>query len=285
MGGSFGCIILATVAYVAGQTSSKTRLLRLTILQVFSLIAASISPPVMGELLDYLGTPITLFINSFLSGFNLIYCIIFLPNFPESRSSSKKGTRFSFDNYHSDNTFETQDNRLLDVSNSSEDENILKKNLCSVLVEQFRNTIDLYTRNRKWLFRDSQLEIVKPENYDDSAIQSTRMHQVPNNAVRLRILLLGFFTVCVPLFDPQVLVLYMLNSPLCWSQAMIGLYTGLSTLVCAIGSVFLTKLFGFCFDHTSIAILCCIVCAFSRIYVYFVQDTLMMFLGLPHLLS
>lgn len=233
-GGAFGCIILATVAYVAGQTNSEKRLLRLTILQVFSLIAASISPPIIGEVLDYMGAPITLLIISFISGFNLIYCITFLPNLQDPKVPIEQAQRtvLNEDNVEHDE----EEDRLIDVYNSMEEDKPIKTNACSIVAKQFRNTLELYTRNRKWVLKGKDLLIVKPDDYKPSSVQYIKTHLLPNNAVRLRILMIGFFTVCTPLFDPSVVLnMYLLNSPLCWSQSIIGLYAGLSALVCAIG--------------------------------------------------
>ena len=263
-------MILATVAFVAGQTNSKNRLIRLTFLQVFALIAASLSPPIVGQLLEFLGQPITLLITCCLSGFNVMYCIIFLPNFPSSKSRENQ-TAFQ------DNNPINGDSRLIDAVN--DELKTRRKNLFSIIRDQFKNTIELYNSNRKWVLKGNEIEIVKTEAINEVALESGK-HHIPNNAVRLRFLLFGFFTTCIPLFDPQaVLNLYLLNIPLCWDQGTIGYYTGLSTFVCAVGSVSLTRLFEICFDRPSIAIICCAVCAISRIYIFFVQDTLMMFIG------
>ncbi|ESN98126.1 hypothetical protein HELRODRAFT_177365 [Helobdella robusta] len=298
--GSFGCILLASNAYVMEQTTSKNRLFRLAILQLFYMTGGSVSPFIMGPLVTYVGPVLTMLISSSVSLLSLLYCLFFVPKKKEainSGISSVDADENLIDNDISSplpnsisqasvNSRTTTSNEVLD-----DDVELIQNvtphssSVFSLMSSYIKDTFSVYSIKKRKPIRSPS-----PSNYGTvtngtltnstaTSSSSCEKEETAENSYKLRILLLAFFIIIISAFDAIIGTLFEMNSPLCWTPSTIGIYTGVSVLAMAVGSLVMTPLFERFFSHITIAIIASIACAGTRIYLYFVRNTLMMFLG------
>ena len=260
--GSFATMIMGSLAFVVDQCEPSNRMYRITIVQICLTGSSTVSPIAVGPLLAMFGITPTVCIIAMLAALNLIYSLICLPN---SGKRTSQGETVVQDN----NNKREEEDKARTRDYSDEQETLVETPLvnCSCnLLSQLKIALLLFKS--------------KPDCTCIPTSNGSCTRSCPSRRrLSLNLLLACFLLTMIPSFDVTIATLFEMNSPLCWPVSVIGIYTGMSLGISAMGAVVFTPLLRRYLADDTIAILAGLACTGNRVYMYFVKNSIMMFCG------
>ena len=261
--GSFATMIMGSLAFVVDQCEPSNRMYRITIVQICLTVSSTVSPMAVGPLLAVFGIPPTVCIIAMLAAFNLVYSLFCLPN---------SGRRVS------------QGETVVQTNNNNREEE--DKARTDDYPDEQETLVETPSVNCSSCSLSSQLKIAfllfksKPACSCIPTSNGSCSRSCPSRRrLCLNLLLICFLLTMIPSFDIAISTLFEMNSPLCWPVNIIGIYTGMSLGISAMGAVVFTPLLRRFLADDTIAILAGLACTGNRVYMYFVKDSIMMFCG------
>lgn len=250
MCGSFTAMIMGCYAFVADRTSPEKRMVRITIVEMCMLTAGVVSPIALGTVITRFGYVIPMLVVVVLSAVNLIYVFAFLPG--DKLNTLRGETETS--------PLETSEAEVYPNRKFTGLHRRLSSQL-RLLWAQVRLTFAMFTKKTTEVS-----STIRPSRY--------------SRRLKLNLLMGAFLVSNLPTFALSISTLFEMNSPLCWGIDEIGLFSGVSIGVAAVGALIITPLLK-CFrvSDQSIAILAGLASLATSVYKSFVQSTLMMFLS------
>jgi len=276
---------MACFAYVAERIPAKKRMLRITLLELCVLVAAIVSPIGIAPIVVLIGVENVILSVICLSVINFSYVFFFLRD----------------DDHKDDEEPVVVDDHQSDVPGQSYSDEVGSSSGYAF------NTAGSGDRGHLPRFRhvephseDNVVGLSHSLNRDDSEPRSqsaeprierqTRtlcdgFHRVVSlflspgrSRVPLNILMAAFLIAMLPTLDFKLMSLFEMNQPLCWTIREIGLFTGTTLAVGAVGALIITPLMKKCATDWHIAMSASVAAVITYVFKFFVRDSLTMYL-------
>ena len=261
-GGSLAAVMMGSLAFVVDQCEPSNRMYRITIVQICLAISSTISPIVVGPLLAMLGVTRTVCIIAMLAALNLVYSLICLPNSGKRTRQAQTILQLNNNKRGDEDEARTEDYSQ-ETAVETPSANCCSCNLLSQLKIAFL------------LFKSKPACSCIPTSNGSCTTRSCPSRR----RLSLNLLLACFLLTTIPTFDVIISILFEMNSPLCWPVNIIGIYTGMSLGISAVGAVVFAPLLKRFLANDTIAIVAGLACTGNRVYLYFVKNSIMMFCG------
>ena len=260
--GSFASMMMGSFAFVVEQCEPSNRMYRITIVQACLVVSSTVSPIVVGPLMAEFGITPTVWAIAILAALNLIYSLICLPN----RGRETK---------HGDTVVQPYINKRKEDKKKSKGYSDEQETLVETSSVNCSCNLLSQLKTEFLLFKSKPACSCVPTSKGAVCSGSCPSRR----RLRLNLLLACFLLTMIPSFDYSILNFFEMNRPLCWPVNIIGIYTGMSLGVSAMGAVLLTPLLRRFLADDTIAILAGLACTGNRVYTYFVRNSIMMFCG------
>ena len=296
--GSLHTIIVSCLAYVTERTTAERRMLRITLLQLCVLVSGMLTAIVIGPVVDGAGAANTVLIAFSISLINFVYVFLFLPN-DEQKVDQKPVTTDDQSNVlgqcythnedgisihiGSDNNHIVQLVADLDTSgyafeNSGSGDHEHPPGFPRFRHVAHQTSINVVDGNAQPEAEESRVELQTRHLCDGfQRVVSLFLYPGPHR-VRLNILMAAFVFSVLPTFDHSLKNLFEMNQPLCWTVRDIGMFTGATLAISALGALVVTPTMKKCANDWHIAITASVAAVITHVYKFFVRSTLMMYL-------
>ena len=291
---------MSCYAYVADRTPADRRMLRITLLQLCMLVAGSVSPMAVGPLIGLIGVENVLLAVICITVVNFAYVFVFLRsddrNVDEQRAlidgQNDVRSRSCTDNEDGPGLTESVNKEPGADLDSSERALSTAGSGDRHHAPRFRHAVprsddDAADSSRSLNSDNTQprSELAEPRTErqtrtlcDDFRSAFSLFLSPSRHRARLNILMTVFFISILPTFDFSVSTLFEMNRPLCWTVREIGMFTGVSLAVSAVGALIVTPAMKKCATDWHIAITAAVAGVITYGYKFFVRDSLMMYL-------
>jgi len=297
--GSISAMAMSCFAYVADRTPADRRVLRITLLTFFTLLARITSFVGIGPVAGLIGIENVVLVIVFISAINFAYVFLFLRDDDHKLDEVRVTVGDQLGVPGRSYTDDEGRSSLLDAANShvqpasdadatgcttgSEDHQHLPR---------FRH-IDTRSDDNP-IYTSHSLNRNSPEPRSELA-ESRVERQIRTlcndvqrlvslflsprrSRVRLNILMAAFFISTLPTFDMPLLNLFEMNHPLCWTVREIGQFTGIFLAISALGALVVTPVMKKCANDWHIAVTSSVAAFITEVYRFFVRDSVMMYL-------
>jgi len=275
--GSLHAMTMSCFAYVADRTPAERRMVRITLLQLCMMVPKIVSSIGIGPIMAAVGPSNVILIALVILVANFTYVFAFLRNDEEADR----------------NVVDANSN---EVDGRSEAGNVNAAGPGHGAVDSFDTAGNESPRLPRFRYveprsRDPQ---PRPETPEPRFERKTRT--LCNSVMRvfslflssgrhrigLNLLMAAFFISTLPTFDFALMNLFEMNQPLCWTVREIGIFTGTTVTICAVGALVVTPLMKRCATDWHIAVTACVANIITSVYKFFVQNSLMMYLCKYH---
>jgi len=275
-------------------------MLRITLLQLCMLVAGSVSPMAVGPLMGLIGIENVLLAVICISVVNFAYVFVFLRS--DDRNVDEQRALIDGQNDVRGRSYtDNEDGPSLMGSVNREPSADLNSSECALSTAgsgdrqhppRFRHVVprsddDAADSSRSLNSDNTQprSELTEPRTGRQSRTLCDGVGHVFSlflspgpHRVQLNILMAAFFISMLPTFDFSVSTLFEMNRPLCWTVREIGMFTGVSLAVSAVGALLVTPAMKKCATDWHIAITAAMAGVITYGYKFFVRDSLMMYL-------
>ena len=283
--GSHTAMLMACLAYVSDRAPANRRMFRITVLQLCMLVTVIAAPVALTPLVDAIGLDNVVLILFFVAVINFTYVFVCLrygyhkvdrepikaddqaevPGQPCTNNDGGSGlVDAGAGRMQSATDFDaprSASHRQPPHSETRSDDDLLDLNVDS-------------PQPRSELAEPR----VGPRTLCDGFQQVAVLFLVPGRSrARLNLLMATFFVSTLPSFDSQLLILFEMNKPLCWTSE-IATFSMSKIIVSALGAGILTPLMKKFVTDWHIAMTAAIAAVITEVYLFFVRSTLMMYL-------
>ena len=283
--GTFAAVGMSCFAYIADRTPAERRMTRITLLQVCIFVTGSVSPIGLGPFIGLVGVDNVMLIVVCISAVNFAYVFLFLRNddrrvdHQEPVAVDSRSSDVSDDEgQHLDrsgcvvNSVGSGDHRpprFRRVQPRSDDDDDDLADLSHSL-----NRDEAPPRSESEPRSERQTQTI----CDDVKHVVSLFLSPGRHRVQLNILMAAFFVSTLPTLDMSLTTLFEMDRPLCWTVREIGVFTGVTLIVSALGALVVTPLMKRCATDWHIAMSAAVASVITDVYKFFVRDTLMMYL-------
>jgi len=274
---------MACFAYVADRTPAQRRMLRITLLELCVLVAGIVSPIGIGPIIGLIGVENVILSAICLSVINFGYVFLFLCDDDHQEhvvvddQSDVPGQSYS-DEVGSSSVYAFNTTGNVDRG----DRHLPRFRRAEPRSDD--NVVDLsHSLNRDDSEPRSQLAEPRIERQTRTLCDGVRrvvsLFLSPGRSrAPLNILMAVFFISALPSFNMSVMNLFEMNQPLCWTITEIGLFTGITIAISAVGALIITPLMKKCATDWHIAMSASVAAVITNIFRFFVRDSLTMYL-------
>jgi len=298
--GSLHTITVTCLAYVAERTPAERRMLRITLLQLCVLVAGMSTAIAVGPVVDGVGAANSVLIAFSISLVNFAYVYCFLRNddrkvgresvADDDRSNGLADSRVSNNEDGIDTFIGSDDSRVtqpvagLDSSGYSTDKTDSgggyerSPGLPRLRHVSPRSSNSETDDNRQPESKKSRVELLTRQLCSGFRRVVSLFASPGPHRVRLNILTAAFVFSVLPTFDHSLQHLFEMNQPLCWGVRDIGVFTGVTLAVSALGAVVVTPTMKKCATDWHIAMTASVAAVITNVYKFFVRNSVMMYI-------
>lgn len=277
---------MSCFAYVADRTPAERRMLRITLLQLCMLVAGIISPIGIGPVVSLMGVENLILILVLVSIVNFAYVYLFLHD--DVHEVNQERVVVENDSnvsgwYYTDSEGE-RTSGLAPTMTGSGDQRYLTR-FRQVQSRSDDNTVVGLSRSLNHDNVEPRSALTEPRiefhtrTLCDGVRRVVSLFLSPGRSrVRLNVLMAAFCISMLPTFDISLLNLFEMNQPLCWTVREIGLFTGTTLAISALGALVVTPVMKKCAEDWHIAMTASVAALVTNVYRFFVRNSLMMYI-------